>query len=44
MLEEDGSVKHELFKWDGIHLNKKGYGNWSEVVKPILISAFPINS
>jgi lysophospholipase L1-like esterase len=44
MLEENGNVRPELFKWDGIHMNKRGYIIWTDVVKPILLSAFSKDS
>ena len=41
MLDNNGTVKQDLFKWDGIHLNEKGYEIWKAVIKPILIRDFP---
>lgn len=41
VLDQDGILRTDIFKWDGIHLNKKGYVIWSSVVKPILLEAFP---
>jgi lysophospholipase L1-like esterase len=32
MLDEDGKPKPDLFRDDGLHLNKKGYAVWSAVV------------
>lgn len=32
-----------MFKWDGIHLNKKGYEIWKAVIKPLLLKDFPIH-
>jgi len=40
MLDEEGRPRKDLFKWDGIHMNPKGYVIWTEVVKPILEEAF----
>jgi lysophospholipase L1-like esterase len=40
MLDEEGNTRVELFKWDGIHMNKEGYGIWASVIKPILIDHF----
>ena len=40
MLNDDGSVKHDIFKWDGVHLNAEGYKIFIGIVKPVLISAF----
>ncbi len=41
MLDADGHTRGELFRWDGIHLNARGYQIWTAVVKPILLAAFP---
>ncbi|MHA2174462.1 MAG: GDSL-type esterase/lipase family protein [Candidatus Hodarchaeales archaeon] len=43
MLDSNGAVNHDLFKWDGIHLNKKGYEIWKALIKPILMQDFPIH-
>ena len=43
MLDSDGNIHPHLFKWDGIHLNKKGYEIWKTIIKPILAQDFPIN-
>jgi lysophospholipase L1-like esterase len=40
MQDENGNTKAELFKWDGIHLNNKGYELWTSIIKPILLDAF----
>ncbi len=36
MLGKDGAPRKELFGPDGLHLNKKGYALWKNVVKPYL--------
>jgi lysophospholipase L1-like esterase len=41
MLDAEGKPRRDLFKWDGIHLNEKGYAIWKSVVRPILAEAFP---
>ena len=43
MIDSNGLVKQDLFKWDGIHLNEKGYEIWKAVIQPILLQNFPIN-
>ncbi|MFX0151111.1 MAG: GDSL-type esterase/lipase family protein [Candidatus Hodarchaeota archaeon] len=43
MLDSNGTINHDLFKWDGIHLNNKGYEIWKAVIKPILMQDFPIH-
>ena len=40
MLDADGKPRRDVFKWDGIHLNEKGYAIWASVVRPILAEAF----
>jgi lysophospholipase L1-like esterase len=40
MLDSDGHVRSDLFKWDGIHMNAEGYSVWTLVVKSILTDAF----
>lgn len=39
MLDADGNPRRDVFKWDGVHLNKKGYAIWTSVVKPVLEEA-----
>lgn len=36
MLHEDGSIKTDIFIEDGLHLNEKGYEDWTNMVKPLL--------
>jgi len=36
MLDAEGKPRRDVFKWDGIHLNDKGYAIWASIVKPIL--------
>jgi lysophospholipase L1-like esterase len=43
MLDQKGNLQMDLFKWDGIHLNEKGYVIWSSVIKHVLLEAFPMN-
>ena len=40
MMNEDGTVKPDIFKWDGIHLNTKGCKILIDIVKPLLLSVF----
>jgi lysophospholipase L1-like esterase len=37
MLDEDGQPRKELFKEDGLHLERSGYELWRDVLKPILL-------
>jgi lysophospholipase L1-like esterase len=39
-LDAQGNPRRGVFKWDGIHLNKKGYAIWKSVVRPVLLEAF----
>jgi len=39
MLGEDGRPKPDLFREDGLHLNKKGYEVWTQVVAKHLAAA-----
>jgi len=44
MLDASGNVKRNIFRWDGIHLNAKGYALWTECVRPILVADFAANA
>ncbi len=37
MLDGSGHLREELFLDDDLHMNKKGYQLWKEIVRPILI-------
>jgi len=37
MLNSDGHVKTDIFEKDNLHMNRKGYLIWRDVLKPILI-------
>nr|WP_297782963.1 cyclic nucleotide-binding domain-containing protein [uncultured Allomuricauda sp.] len=39
MITADNRPKPELYMSDGLHLNKKGYAIWSDVIKTALLSA-----
>ena len=39
MITMDNRPKPELYLSDGLHLNKKGYAIWSEVIKKSLLSS-----
>jgi lysophospholipase L1-like esterase len=36
LLGEDGKPDRGLYKFDGIHLNPKGYAKWTEIIRPRL--------
>lgn len=38
MLNEDGSIRDDLFVSDKLHMNQKGYDIWRNVVAPVMIS------
>ena len=40
ILSEEGKIKKGISRWDGIHLNKKGYELITSVIKPILLKEF----
>ncbi len=40
MLDAQGRPRRDVFRWDGIHLNQKGYALWTAVVKPVLAEAW----
>lgn len=40
MLDSQGNPRAELFRWDGLHMNAKGYAVWTSVIRPILLSRF----
>jgi len=40
MLDAEGKPRRDVFKWDGIHLNEKGYAIWTSVVGTVLLEAF----
>jgi lysophospholipase L1-like esterase len=44
MLDADRNPRRDVFTWDGVHLNQKGYAIWTSVVKPILGEASPGNT
>jgi lysophospholipase L1-like esterase len=40
MLDAQGKPRAELLRWDGLHMNAKGYGVWTSIIKPVLQSRF----
>jgi lysophospholipase L1-like esterase len=40
MLDAQGKPRAELFRWDGLHMNAKGYAVWTSIIKPVLLSRF----
>ncbi len=40
MLDPRGKTRSELFRWDGLHMNAKGYAVWTAIIKPVLLSRF----
>jgi lysophospholipase L1-like esterase len=41
MLDAQGNVRRDLYVWDGLHMNAKGYAIWTSVLKPMLNEAGP---
>jgi lysophospholipase L1-like esterase len=39
MLDQYAKPRSDVFKWDGVHLNEKGYAIWTSVIKSALIKA-----
>jgi lysophospholipase L1-like esterase len=40
MLDAQGKPRKELFRWDGLHMNAKGYAVWTSIIKPVLLNRF----
>lgn len=40
MLKDDGAVMDGLLIEDGLHMNANGYAIWTDVIKPVLMSAY----
>jgi hypothetical protein len=40
MLDAQGKPRHELFRWDGLHMNAQGYSLWTLIIRPVLLSRF----
>ncbi|MCP4129459.1 MAG: hypothetical protein GY754_00445 [bacterium] len=36
MFDQDENLKKEIFTWDRIHMNEKGYSLWTQIIKPVL--------
>ena len=36
MLNQDGSIKQEIFLADNLHMNDKGYAIWQKMIDPYL--------
>jgi lysophospholipase L1-like esterase len=40
MLDAQGKPRHDLFRWDGLHVNAQGYSLWTLIIRPVLLSRF----
>jgi lysophospholipase L1-like esterase len=40
MLDSHGKPRAELFRWDGLHMNSKGYAILTSIIKPVLLNRF----
>ena len=36
MQNASGEVRKDLFTFDGVHMNKKGYRQWTRVIRPVV--------
>ena len=43
MLDEDGEINPNLFVEDNLHMNKKGYAIWAEVIRPVLMEKYGVD-
>lgn len=39
MLDRNGNIRGDLYRWDGLTLNKQGYAILTDAIKPVLIEA-----
>ncbi|HFQ92759.1 MAG TPA: hypothetical protein ENK32_02025 [Anaerolineae bacterium] len=37
LLAGNGQPRSDVFRWDGVHLNAKGYAAWTAVLRPVLL-------
>jgi lysophospholipase L1-like esterase len=40
MLDAQGRPRRELFRWDRLHLNLRGYALWTSIIRPVLLKRF----
>ncbi|MDW3647865.1 MAG: GDSL-type esterase/lipase family protein [Bacteroidia bacterium] len=40
MLNEDGSIKDDIFVRDNLHMNAKGYAIWTKIIHPALLKEY----
>jgi len=38
MLDANGRPRGDLFGWDRLHMNARGYSGWTSTIKPLLLS------
>jgi len=39
MFDDKGALRRDLFRWDGLSLNARGYALLTEIIKPVLVKA-----
>jgi len=39
MLDGDGVPREEIFKEDGLHMNREGYVIWRDILRPVLLAS-----
>jgi lysophospholipase L1-like esterase len=40
MLGPNGKPRRELFRWDHLHMNARGYAIWTPIIKSVLMARF----
>ena len=41
MLGSDGKINKDSYSFDTLHLSEKGYSQWTDIIRPILLNDFP---
>ena len=39
LLDEAGNPRLDVFRWDGLHYNEKGYAIWTSIIRPIFATS-----
>ena len=42
MLDAQGKPRADLFRWDGLHMNAKGFALWTSIIRPVLLERFAV--
>ena len=35
LLDDAGNPRLDVFRWDGLHYNEKGYAIWTSIIRPL---------